>query len=382
MIITPVFQTKPTTTLSATAAINQGDKTPIQSQRYCKILPKPLNLLKSQYLSHAYCLSRSLAGYNGVISDATKKDAETQTLRRKTSKTSFKTSSTQTMFDISTCINSDMISAANDINYSSVGTQVNKTVLNSVSTMMDFGSQVMVPDICGSIAQSSSIGTQHDNHLFMNHSSLDVPEDTACFSLSSQTMLTGNDLQIADPRFLSSSETQTQDFDQVSLEDNAAQTLISILDFDPSCSTDCGTQTQTQRMIDEILSQSSDVELTESQTQTWLSSLMPLESEMTNPNHDLNSRTTLEDLVNIETQTPVMMNDLPFDVGLINTETQTIPEPFANNSWAFEPINTQTQMTQTAADGDMYSQLMDTYTQTFLGDIHDVSVLSSVQTQT
>lgn len=361
----PVQVVNPATILSATTVKQGKEKT--LSQRYCKILPKPINLPNQE--SGSPFIANCVAGI------ATR-NAETQTLKQKC----FRDSSTQTMHDSSTCMNDEMLSnTGNRLSNASVGTQANKHLLNSVS-MIDFSGQVMVPDMDGNISQSSSIGIQNDHLFIPNHASLGIQGDTTCFSLSSQTLLTGSNLQITDPRFLSTSETQTQDFSQVELEDNASQTSISVFGFDPSISTDCGTQTQTQKIFDELWSQA-DVELTESQTQTWLSSLMPTESEITNQNHILSNRTTLEDLVNIQTQTSSMSNSMAFDAGLTNTETQTIPEAFAANSWAFDQINRQTQMTQTATEDVMLNQLMDTYTQTFLDDV-DVSVFSSVQTQT
>lgn len=260
-------------------------------RKYCNILPKPTKDTIN----------------TPPPPPITKIDAETQTNTCSLSEINIQAAATTQTFGVQSCISNNILET---MNHSSVGTQV-KTP--TVSTMMDFGSQVMLSSVCEQVPNSLSVGTQHDGPVY-----IETLENPPCFS--TQTLLT-----LPTPPYLNTSETQTQDFSHVSLEDNEAQTLISILDMDPSCSTDCGTQTQ--RMFDEILSQTDDVELTESQTQTWLSSMIPQDPLMVN--NVFGNRTTLEYLVNTETQT--VMNDIGFDVGLINSETQTIPESFVHN---------------------------------------------------
>jgi len=267
----------------------QSTKTPIPVGKYYNILPKPEKCTKC-YLSSDTTANQSI-----------KKDVHTQT---NTGQAATKIhATTQTDTHASNIAPGNLVET---LTSSSVGVQAHSD--SAVSAMMDFNSLVMLSKVCEQAPQSSSVGTQHDGPVYV-----ETLDSSSCYN-------THNLLTLPNTPYFNTSETQTSDFTNVSFEDNAAQTLISVLDMD-ACSADCGTQTQ--MMLDSLCS-GIDVELTESQTQTWLSSLMPHDSLI--DDNVFASRTALDVLVNTETQTAI--NDIPFDVGLINSETQTISEPF------------------------------------------------------
>ncbi|EDO46394.1 predicted protein [Nematostella vectensis] len=366
------------------------------NKKYFTILPKPVVLHSSGVLSPELCTQNTVFVEPVVKSIA--RDSQTQTdfpsvFKRKQRKPRLKSTSSQTdypkdsnSFDMQTQVVTNIANLAQ----SSVGTQVNNSATSNVSTMLDFacGTEPQFFELCTANSQAS-IGTQLDGNTFMTSSEFEkaiASFNNSSFLLSSQTQthLKSADLPDTNSRFLSSSQTQTHMIEQVPCEDNAAQTLISVLDFDPGYSTDCGTQTQ--RIIDEILEQTSDVELTESQTQTWLTGWLTEGANDVQSSTNYSERNSLDDFVDIHTQTPMMEPGFPgssYDVSLSSAETQTLPELFGDHPWGALSINTQTQMTQTGfLDGIGDSGLLtDTHTQTLFRD-SAVLPLCTVQTQT
>ena len=172
-----------------------------------------------------------------------------------------------------------------------------------------------------------------------------------------QTNITSTD----DLRPLSIAQTQTSSLEQVPLEDNETQTLISFLDIDSASSMDSGTQTH--NFLDDLFG-AQDIELTESQTQTWFSDFSITSPGLDNGGNDFVYK-TLDDLVDIHTQTSIVMSDfgeLAEDTAFTNSQTQTLQSDYNGSSFLSSSIQTGAQMTQT--DGQFGGTVMSTSCQT------------------
>ncbi|KAJ7337104.1 hypothetical protein OS493_009956 [Desmophyllum pertusum] len=129
-----------------------------------------------------------------------------------------------------------------------------------------------------------------------------------------------------------------------SLEDNETQTLISLLGIDTTSSIDSGTQTQ--NLLDDLFD-TQDIELTESQTQTWFNDF-----SLTSPGLDNSGEfvyKTLDDLVDIHTQTSIVMSDfseLADDTAFANSQTQTLQSDFGFSSLLSSSVQTDTHWAQ------------------------------------
>ena len=165
--------------------------------------------------------------------------------------------------------------------------------------------------------------------------------DPLCLNNQTQTNLTTTD----DLRPLSSAQTQTCGLEQVPLEDNTTQTLISLLGIDSTSSIDSGTQTQ--NFLDDLFC-GQDIELTESQTQTWFSDFSITSPGLDNSGNDFVYK-TLDDLVDIHTQTSIVMSDfseLAEDTAFANSQTQTLQSDFGGCSFLSSSVQTDTQWAQ------------------------------------
>ena len=171
----------------------------------------------------------------------------------------------------------------------------------------------------------SSFVTSHPRPGFVttNENSMQTLDiDPLCLNIQTQTNLTSTDLALSDLRPLSSTQTQTCGLEQVPLEDNETQTLISLLGIDANSSIDSGTQTHT--LLDDLFD-TQDIELTESQTQTWFTDF----SSITSPGLDNSGNEFVynDDLVDIHTQTSIVMSDfseLADDTEFASSQTQTL----------------------------------------------------------
>ena len=205
--------------------------------------------------------------------------------------------------------------------------------------------------------------------------------DPLCLNNQTQTHFTSTD----DPRPLNSTQTQTCGLEQVPLEDNETQTFISLLGIDTTSSIDSGTQTQ--NFLDDLFG-AQDIELTESQTQTWFPDYSITSPGLDNSGHDFVYK-TFDDLVDIHTQTSIVMSDfseLAEDTAFANSQTQTLQSDFGGSSFLSSSVQTDTgwaQMMQTDGqfrNGSVTSASCQTQTQQ---NVFDQSCLvSSVETQT
>lgn len=187
--------------------------------------------------------------------------------------------------------------------------------------------------------------------------------DPLCLNNQTQTNLTNAD----ERRPLNSTQTQTCGLEQVPLEDNETQTLISLLGIDTANSIDSGTQTQ--HFLDDLFC-AQDIELTESQTQTWFS-----DYPLTSPGLDSSGSDfvykALDDLVDIHTQTSIVMSDfseLSGDTVFANSQTQTLQSDFGGYNVLSSSAQTDThwaQVTQTVgqvSNGSLISTSCQTQT--------------------
>lgn len=190
-----------------------------------------------------------------------------------------------------------------------------------------------------------------------------------------------------DLRPLSSTQTQTCNLEQVPLEDNETQTLISLLGIDSCSSMDSGTQTQN---FLEDLFDTQDIELTESQTQTWFSSLPLTSPGLDNSGNEFVYK-TLDDLVDIHTQTSIVMSDfseLAEDTVFASSHTQTLQSDFGSSSFLSSSVQTDThwaEMSQTNGlfrNGSVPTTTTSCQTQTQQNICSHNYPVSSVETQT
>lgn len=228
-------------------------------------------------------------------------------------------------------------------------------------------------------------GHQRSGFVSTNENSMQTLDiDPSCLNTETQTNLTSTDFALCDLRPLSSAQTQTCGLEQVPLEDNETQTLISLLGIDTTSSIDSGTQTQ--NLLDDLFD-TQDIELTESQTQTWFNDF-----SLTSPGLDNSGEfvyKTLDDLVDIHTQTSIVMSDfseLADDTAFANSQTQTLQSDFGFSSLLSSSVQTDThwaQVSQTDGQfrcGSVTSTSCQTQTQQNVVDQN--CLVSNVETQT
>ena len=192
-------------------------------------------------------------------------------------------------------------------------------------------------------------------------------------------------IDTSDIRPLSSTQTQTNNLELVPHEDNETQTLVSLLGMDSVSSMDSGTQTQ--NFLDDLFD-AQDIELTESQTQTWFPSYRVTSPSLDNGVNDFVYK-TFDDLVDIHTQTSIVMSDfseLTEDTMFANshTQTETLQSDFDDSSILSSSVQTDThwaQMTQLSNGQFRSGSLTSTSCQTYTQDAQTCSVSSS-ETQT
>lgn len=230
-------------------------------------------------------------------------------------------------------------------------------------------------------------GQQRPGFVTTNENSMQTLDiDPLCLNIQTQTNLTSTDLALCDLRPLSSAQTQTCGLEQVPLEDNETQTLISLLGIDATSSIDSGTQTQT--LLDDLFD-TQDIELTESQTQTWFTDF----SSITSPGLDNSGNEfvykALDDLVDIHTQTSIVMSDfseLADDTEFASSQTQTLRSDFVCSSLLSSSVQTDTRWAQvTQTDEQFRSESVtstSSQTQTHQSNLDQSCVVSSVETQT
>ena len=209
--------------------------------------------------------------------------------------------------------------------------------------------------------------------------------DPLCFNSQTQTNLTSTDFPLNDFRLLNNTQTQTCTLDLIPLEDNETQTLISVLGIDSSNSTDSGTQTQ--NLLDHLFG-SQDIELTESQTQTWFTDHEVNPGDIGNCGHDFVDK-TLDDLVDIHTQTSLMMSDfgeLVDDITFAHSQTQTLQSDFGCANLLSSGVQTDVHWLQSSQpDAEARSgpvAYTSSHTQTQQRFLEQDSPVSSVETQT
>ena len=201
----------------------------------------------------------------------------------------------------------------------------------------------------------SSFVTRQERSSFVstNENSMQtLAIDPLCLNNQTQTNFdSGSDL-----RPLSSAQTQTCGLEQVPLEDNETQTLISLLGIDSSSSIDSGTQTQ--NFLDDLFG-TQDIELTESQTQTWFSGYPITSPGLDNSGNDFVYK-TLDDLVDIHTQTSLVMSDFSElaaeDTAFANSQTQTLQSDFDGSSFLSSSVQTDNKRCQTQTQQHAYNQ--------------------------
>ena len=192
-------------------------------------------------------------------------------------------------------------------------------------------------------------------------------------------------IDTSDIRPLSSTQTQTNNLELVPHEDNETQTLVSLLGMDSVSSMDSGTQTQ--HFLDDLFD-AQDIELTESQTQTWFPSYRVTSPSLDNGVNDFVYK-PFDDLVDIHTQTSIVMSDfseLTEDTVFANshTQTETLQSDFDDSSILSSSVQTDThwgQMTQLSNGQFRSGSLTSTSCQTYTQDAQTCSVSSS-ETQT
>jgi len=230
-------------------------------------------------------------------------------------------------------------------------------------------------------------GQQRPSFVTTNENSMQTLDiDPLCLNIQTQTNLTSTDLALSDLRPLSSAQTQTCGLEQVPLEDNETQTLISLLGIDANSSIDSGTQTHT--LLDDLFD-TQDIELTESQTQTWFTDFSSITSPgLENSGNEFVYK-AFDDLVDIHTQTSIVMSDfseLTDDTEFTSSQTQTLQSDFVCSSLLSSSVQTDThwaQVTQTdeqIRNGSVTST--NSQTQTLQSILDQSCVVSSVETQT
>lgn len=228
-------------------------------------------------------------------------------------------------------------------------------------------------------------GQQRSGFVSTNENSMQtLAIDPLCLNIQTQTNLTSTDLALCDFRPLNSAQTQTCFMEQVPLEDNETQTLISLLGIDATSSMDSGTQTQS--LLDDLFD-TQDIELTESQTQTWFNDYSFTSPGLDNSGNEFVYK-TLDDLVDIHTQTSIAMSDfseLADDTEFANSQTQTLQSDFSCSSLS-SSVQTDThwaQMTQTDEQFRSGSATSTSSQSQSCQTIFDQSgLVSSVETQT
>ena len=230
-------------------------------------------------------------------------------------------------------------------------------------------------------------GQQRPTFVSTNENSMQtLAIDPLCLNIQTQTNLTSTDIGHCDLRPLTTSQTQTSGLEQVPLEDNETQTLISLLGIDTTNSIDSGTQTQ--NLLDDFFD-TQDIELTESQTQTWFNDYSTVTSPgLENSGHEFVYK-TIDDLVDIHTQTSIVMSDfteLADDTVLANSQTQTLQSDFGCSSLLSSSVQTDahwvqmTQMDEQFGSGSVASTSCQT--QTCSSIVDQSNLVSSVETQT
>ncbi|KAL9975719.1 hypothetical protein ACROYT_G012911 [Oculina patagonica] len=228
------------------------------------------------------------------------------------------------------------------------------------------------------------MGQQRSSFVSTNENSMQTLDiDPMCLNTQTQTNLTSTDLALCDLRPLNSAQTQTYGLEQVPLEDNETQTLISLLGIDTTSSIDSGTQTQ--NFLGDLFD-TQDIELTESQTQTWFSDYSITSPGLDNSGNEFVYK-TLDDFVDIHTQTSIVMSDfseLADDTEFANSQTQTLQSDFGCSSLLSSSVQTDTHWSQvTETDGQFRCGSANSQTQTLQSDFGCSSLLSSsVQTDT
>ncbi|XP_068721216.1 ATM interactor-like [Montipora capricornis] len=205
---------------------------------------------------------------------------------------------------------------------------------NSDTTTQPFGFQANMPQAVQAqqFLPLSSFVQRQDKSSFVS------TNDNSMQTLAgdqTQTKL----INTCDLRALSSTQTQTSQLEQVPLEDNETQTLISLLGIDSVSSMDSGTQTQ--NFLDDLFD-AQDIELTESQTQTWFPSYHVTSPGLDNGVDDFVYK-TFDDLVDMHTQTSIVMSDfseLTEDIVLANSHTQTLQSDFVDSSILSSSVQT------------------------------------------
>ena len=233
----------------------------------------------------------------------------------------------------------------------------------------------------------SSFVTSHQRPGFVttNENSMQTLDiDPLCLNIQTQTNLTSTDLALSDLRPLSSAQTQTCGLEQVPLEDNETQTLISLLGIDANSSIDSGTQTHT--LLDDLFD-TQDIELTESQTQTWFADF----SSITSPGLDNSGNEFVysDDLVDIHTQTAIVMSDfseLADDTEFASSQTQTLQSDFVCSSLLSSSVQTDSHWAEVTQTDEQFRNESVTstssQTQTHQNILDQGCIVSSVETQT
>jgi len=228
-------------------------------------------------------------------------------------------------------------------------------------------------------------GQQRPGFVTTNENSMQTLDiDPLCLNIQTQTNLTSTDLALSDLRPLSSAQTQTCGLEQVPLEDNETQTLISLLGIDANSSIDSGTQTHT--LLDDLFD-TQDIELTESQTQTWFTDF----SSITSPGLDNSGNEFVynDDLVDIHTQTSIVMSDfseLADDTEFASSQTQTLQSDFVCSSLLSSSVQTDTHWAQVTQTDEQFRNgsvtSTSSQTQTRQSILDQTCIVSSVETQT
>ena len=228
-------------------------------------------------------------------------------------------------------------------------------------------------------------GQQRPGFVTTNENSMQTLNiDPLCLNIQTQTNLTSTDLTLSDLRPLSSTQTQTCGLEQVPLEDNETQTLISLLGIDANSSIDSGTQTHT--LLDDLFD-TQDIELTESQTQTWFTGF----SSITSPGLDNSGNEFVynDDLVDIHTQTSIVMSDfseLTDDTEFASSQTQTLQSDFVCSSLLSSSVQTDTHWAQVTQTDEQFRNgsvtSTSSQTQTHQSILDQGCIVSSVETQT
>lgn len=230
-------------------------------------------------------------------------------------------------------------------------------------------------------------GQQRPGFVSTNENSMQtLTIDPLCLNIQTQTNITSSDFGLCDLRPLTSSQTQTSGLEQVPLEDNETQTLISLLGIDANSSIDSGTQTQ--NLLNDLFD-SQDIELTESQTQTWFNDYSTVTSPALENSGQEFVYKTLEDLVDIHTQTSIVMSDfteLADDTVLANSQTQTLQSDLGCSSLLSSSVQTDSRCSHESRTFEQFGSGSVTstgcQTQTCSSVVDHNCPTSSVETQT